>query len=243
MDATTSGASAATTTDPNAAALRATATKRKLADAFQSLDAAVEATAPPSKKAHTGRSLYAALAKYGVKPKQANPQFASLSKSTPHLSAILARAATRTRKALPFTFNAAPPTPLALTAEYRPSSIPSFLARLATFKLATYANKPSQLDAVAAAKCGWTNDGKDRLVCGLCSVSWVVAGREGMSRDAANSLVEKQRVSLVEAHKNGCPWKTRQCDRTSSVYSHVPPRLIPVTQPRYIAFRCRPPPS
>ncbi|KAJ7903640.1 hypothetical protein B0H14DRAFT_3079749 [Mycena olivaceomarginata] len=172
MDATTSGASAATTTDPNAAA--------KLADAFQSLDAAVEATAPPSKKAHTGRSLYATLAKYGVKPKQANPQFASLSKSTPHLSAILARAATRTRKALPFTFNAPPPTPLALTAEYRPSSIPSFLAH--------------------------------RLVCGLCSVSWVVAGREGMSRDAANSLVEKQRVSLVEAHKNGCPWKTRQCD-------------------------------
>ena len=26
-------------------------------------------------------------------------------------------------------------------------------------------------------------------------------------------MIEKQRVSLVEMHKDGCPWKTRQCDR------------------------------
>lgn len=157
-------------------------TKRKL-DAFHSLDQAVEAP-PPAKRPHTARSLYATLAKYGVKPKQPNPHIGSLSKSTPHLTAILTRAATRTRKALPFTFSSTPPPPLPATAEYRPSSIPSFLARLATFKLVTYANKPPQLDAVAASKCGWINDGKDRLVCGLCGVSWVVAGREGMSRDA-----------------------------------------------------------
>ncbi|KAJ6607412.1 C3HC zinc finger-like-domain-containing protein [Mycena sp. CBHHK59/15] len=187
------------------------ATKRKLVDAFHSLDQAVEAP-PPAKRPHTARSLYATLARYGVKPRQPNPHIGSLSKSTPHLTAILARAATRTRKALPFNLNSTPPPPLPPTAEYRPSSIPSFLARLATFKLVTYANKPPQLDAVAAAKCGWVNDGKDRLVCGLCGVSWVVASREGMTREAANSLVEKQRVSLVEMHKNGCPWKTCQCD-------------------------------
>ncbi|KAJ6544769.1 zf-C3HC-domain-containing protein [Mycena vulgaris] len=191
------------------------ATKRKLADAFYSLDQAVEGP-PAAKRAHTARSLYGTLAKYGVKAKQQQSLGLSkntqLSKSTPHLSAILARAATRTRKALPFSFPSTQPPPLPPTAEYRPSSIPSFLARLATFKLATYANKPPQLDAVAAAKCGWVNDGKDRLVCGLCAVSWVVASREGLARDAANTLVEKQRVSLVEAHKNGCPWKTRQCD-------------------------------
>lgn len=29
----------------------------------------------------------------------------------------------------------------------------------------------------------------------------------------ANTLVEKQHTSLIEAHKPGCPWKTRQCDR------------------------------
>lgn len=32
---------------------------------------------------------------------------------------------------------------------------------------------------------------------------------------AANALVEKQRVQLIEAHKEGCPWKTRQCDGAS----------------------------
>ena len=107
-------------------------------------------------------------------------------KNTPHLTAILTRAATRTRKALPLKFSGSPsPAPaLPPTAEYRPSSITSFLSRLSTFKLATYANKPPAVDAVAASKSGWTNDGKDRLVCGLCASSWVLAGREGMSRDA-----------------------------------------------------------
>lgn len=28
-----------------------------------------------------------------------------------------------------------------------------------------------------------------------------------------NALVEKQRISLVDAHKGGCPWRSRQCDR------------------------------
>jgi hypothetical protein len=63
------------------------------------------------------------------------------------------------------------------------------LSRLSTFKLATYANKPQQIDAVAASKCGWTNDGKDRLVCGICGSSWVVAGRDGMTRDAGTNLI------------------------------------------------------
>jgi len=118
-------------------------------------------------------------------------KFETLSKTTPHLTAILTRAATRTRKALPFKFPGHPSsstTPLLSIAEYRPSSIPSFLARLATFKLATYSNKPPAIDAVAASKCGWINDGKDRLVCGICNVSWVVAGRDGLNRDAGKKV-------------------------------------------------------
>jgi hypothetical protein len=63
----------------------------------------------------------------------------------------------------------------------------SLLERLATYKLNTYANKPPAIDALSAAKCGWVNDGKDRLVCGVCRVSWVLAGREGMKRDAGMS--------------------------------------------------------
>jgi len=110
-----------------------------------------------------------------------------ITKNTPHLSAILARAAERTKSTFSFKFPSPSQTlapPLSATAEYRPSSLTSFLSRLATYKLATYGNKPSSIDAVAASKCGWINDGKDRLVCGLCSASWVVAGREGLNRDA-----------------------------------------------------------
>ncbi|KAK7060425.1 hypothetical protein VNI00_001190 [Paramarasmius palmivorus] len=199
------------------------ATKRKLDDAFHKLDAAVASKEtlvnqpPPAKKPLLARSIYSTLAKYGIKTKESDSsknslgtKFGPLSKSTPHLTAILSRAASRRRN--PFAGQTTPAPSLSPLADYRPSSIPSFLNRLSTFKLSTYANKPPQIDAVAAAKCGWINDGKDRLVCGICNVSWVVANKDGMSRDAANTLIEKQRVSLVEAHKNGCPWKTRQCD-------------------------------
>ena len=110
---------------------------------------------------------------------------ADLSK-TPHLAAILARTAAKTRKALPAKFRVTTPLSSGSTAsyEYRPSSMQSLLERLATYKLNTYANKPPAIDALSAAKCGWVNDGKDRLVCGVCRASWVLAGRDGMKRDA-----------------------------------------------------------
>lgn len=115
----------------------------------------------------------------------------NLSKTAPHLAAILARTATRTRNSLSFKApgrTASSLTPLHSNSEYRPSSIPSFLSRLATFKLSTYANKPAAIDAVAASKCGWLNEDKDRLRCGICDASWVVVGREGMSRDAGKKV-------------------------------------------------------
>ena len=111
----------------------------------------------------------------------------SLSKNAPHLVALLSRTATRARKVNPFK---SPPPPATIVKSgdvasgYRPSSTSSFLQRLATYKLTTYANKPPAIDAVAAAKCGWVNDGRDRLVCGICNVSWVVASTAGLNRDA-----------------------------------------------------------
>ncbi|KAF8273237.1 hypothetical protein EI94DRAFT_1716198 [Lactarius quietus] len=79
----------------------------------------------------------------------------------------------KTCKALPSKLRA--PTPMSSSSTgpygYRPSSTQSLLECLATYKLNTYANKPSAIDAVAAAKRGWVNDGKDRLVCGICKVS------------------------------------------------------------------------
>ncbi|EPQ54354.1 zf-C3HC-domain-containing protein [Gloeophyllum trabeum ATCC 11539] len=198
--------------------------QRKLADALQSLDEAVgsisdsSAQPPPAKRPRVARSIYSTLAKYGIRTKTDAPSSSikrteSLSKA-PHLSAILSRAATRTRKALPFRFSSDDASLSASPSfgDYRPSSTQSFMLRLGTYKLPTYSNKPSAIDAVAAAKCGWINDGKERLVCGLCNASWVLAGREGLSRDAANALVEKQRIGLVQNHKDGCPWKTRQSD-------------------------------
>ncbi|KAH9949974.1 zf-C3HC-domain-containing protein [Amylocystis lapponica] len=213
--------------------------KRKLEDAIHGLDEAVGPS--PSSRLRTGRSIYATLAKYGIKtdpkPMKSLDDLGDLSKSAPHLAAILSRTATRTRKALPFKLgNASPASTLSASrsvSAYRPSSMSSFLSRLATYKLSTYGNKPSAIDAVAAAKCGWINDGRDRLVCGICDISWVVASTHGMSRDAANTLIEKQHVQLVGMHKDGCPWKKRQCD--ASIYQI--PLQAPLAMAREIKAR------
>ena len=117
--------------------------------------------------------------------------------TAPRLAAILARTATKTRNAFPFRTSTdssvseensvadSPGLKRQSTSDYQPSSTQSFLARISSFKLSTYSNKPTAIDAVAAAKCGWINEGgKDRLVCSICHVSWVVSGREGLSKDA-----------------------------------------------------------
>ena len=109
-----------------------------------------------------------------------------ISTRAPHLAAILARRSSQNKQRVLFKQPSLPPAHS--SSEYRPSSTQSFLSRLATYKLSTYANKPPQIDAVAAAKCGWINDGKDRLVCGICSVSWVLAAREGMTREAGKKV-------------------------------------------------------
>ncbi|KAG8934762.1 hypothetical protein FRC01_000443 [Tulasnella sp. 417] len=170
-------------------------TKRKLDDAISNLDSAMASSsqdAPessPSKRPNTSRtsSIYASLSKY------------KLFRSSPS-----SKAPTRTISS-PYALASKPP--------YRPESSEDFLSRLSTFRITTYRDKPVEIDAVAAAKAGWVNDGKERLVCGYCTSSWVLASTAGMtSRDAANTLVEKQRVGLVSNHKDFCPWKKAQCD-------------------------------
>ncbi|EKM58236.1 uncharacterized protein PHACADRAFT_182602 [Phanerochaete carnosa HHB-10118-sp] len=199
--------------------------KRKFEDAIHKLDEAVGSlasseTPPPSKRAKLSRSLYSTLSKYGIKKGSKEPtqisRLDSLSKTAPHFVSILNRAATKTRKSIPFKPGHTPSLSLlsapSTASEYRPSSTASFLSRLSSYKLTTYANKPASIDAVAAAKCGWVNEGKDRLVCGICGVSWVIANSHGMGRDAATALIEKMRTNLVEMHKDGCPWKFKQCE-------------------------------
>ncbi|GAB1521939.1 hypothetical protein RhiTH_005038 [Rhizoctonia solani] len=70
---------------------------------------------------------------------------------------------------------------------YRPASVSDFLERLSTFKLSTYRDKPAAIDAVAAARCGWRNEGgKDRLTCNVCGAAWIVGNATGMTREAAS---------------------------------------------------------
>ncbi|KAF8754119.1 Rsm1-like [Rhizoctonia solani] len=96
---------------------------------------------------------------------------------------------------------------------YRPASVSDFLERLSTFKLSTYRDKPAAIDAVAAARCGWRNEGgKDRLTCNVCGAAWIVGNATGMTREAASALIARHVTSLVQNHKNSCPWRLRQCD-------------------------------
>ena len=114
-----------------------------------------------------------------------------IKKKAPHLSAILSRSASRKEKeaikedlARASVANMSAATLPPVTLEYRPSSTSSFLQRLATFKLSTYSMKPTAIDAVAASKAGWVNEGKERLACGICKATWILASRDGMTRDA-----------------------------------------------------------
>ena len=158
-----------------------------------------------TKRPKIARSLYSTLAKYGIRKESTyvpssvvilvtnlhsysaseTSSMDDIAKAAPHFAAVLSRSMSRGRKVIPFkSALSASPDSSSPGSDYRPSSTASFITRLATFKLTTYANKPPAIDAVAAAKCGWINDGKDRLVCGICASSWVVAGTSGLNKDA-----------------------------------------------------------
>jgi hypothetical protein len=181
-------------------------TKRKLEQALDLLDSALvtPTTVLPPKRPR--RSLYASLSSMSV-----DKSSASNSVVTPTLSAILAR---RSKKPVsPSSFNPGSISSETLSYGYRPSSTPSFLSRLLTYKLSTYSNKPTPINAVAASRAGWINEGKDRLLCCICHASFVLADRVGLGRVASDMLIEKQKQGLVFNHKEGCPWRERQCDR------------------------------
>jgi C3HC zinc finger-like len=51
-----------------------------------------------------------------------------------------------------------------------------------------------------------------------------------LTNTTGNALIEKQVRGLVENHKNGCPWRARQCDRKFKAFqpfrSDFHPRLF-----------------
>ena len=149
----------------------------------------------PSKKPNTSRtsSIYASLNKINLF-KSSPPRE---SQTSGHTRAI----------SLPYA--------LASKSAYRPDSTQDFLHRLATFKLSSYNDKPPELNPVAAAKSGWANEGKERLLCSYCGASWAIASSQGLSKDAAETLLRRQCAGLVSNHKEFCPWKKAQCDGKS----------------------------
>ncbi|KZS92639.1 zf-C3HC-domain-containing protein [Sistotremastrum niveocremeum HHB9708] len=186
-------------------------TKRKLDDAISALDDAVR---PRSERPRDAKrrplSIYSTLAKYGINTSNSPSSIKTFKRS---LARLIDRKPTSS-KPMP------PPSDISqeidLVAQYRPSSTDALLARLQTYKLSTYSNKPDSVNPVAAAKCGWVNEGKDRLVCKICGSSWVLASVAGMSKDAAATLLAKQASALIDEHKEGCPWRSKQSD--DSVY-------------------------
>ncbi|QRW03974.1 C3HC zinc finger-like protein [Ceratobasidium sp. AG-Ba] len=195
-----------------------------------------DARPSPLKRANT--SIYSSLAKYGIHGVGLHPlppvQQAQLGPAQrtvdpcfsrhpgppavyqPSLCSRPKHLAIRETASVSAQFTFAPPASVATPIPvplYRPASAPDFLDRLSTFKLSTYRDKPPAIDAVAAARCGWRNQGgKDRLSCNVCGAAWIVGPTTGMTRDAASALIARHVACLVDGHKSSCPWRLRQCD-------------------------------
>lgn len=185
-----------------------TINKRKYEEAITLLDEAAGTRAlpalelpPPPKRARI--SLYSTLAKYGI-----GTTVDHKSSSMSNLQNVLKRVKGGTDA------NVEAEDPAKKYATYDPDSRADFLARLQTFKLVTYSSKPSQIDAVAAARCGWFNEGKEQLTCKTCKVTWTMPPRPMSNKEELASLVSQQQAMLVDQHSTSCPWKVRQSEET-----------------------------
>ncbi|PVG04456.1 zf-C3HC-domain-containing protein [Serendipita vermifera] len=198
-------------THPTASSLN----KRKYEDALSLLDEAagtrsmptIEST-PPPKRART--NLYSTLAKYGI-----GTSVDHKSSSLSNLQRVLKLA-----KAAPADSSASSVSGKGSSkySTYDPTSRTEFLARLQTFKLMTYSSKPPDIDAVAAARCGWYNEGgKEVLTCKTCSAVWTMPPRNTSNKEELSTLIEKQKAMLIEQHNTSCPWRVRQSE--ASIYS------------------------
>lgn len=91
-----------------------------------------------------------------------------------------------------------------------PSSLPGLMTRLATYRMATYNDKPASIDALAAARHGWSNTKeKERLQCHVCQSAWKVEYEYARLANTEQLLNITRR--FIEEHKSSCPWRTRHC--------------------------------
>ncbi|GAA5872058.1 hypothetical protein JCM16303_000962 [Sporobolomyces ruberrimus] len=164
--------------------------KRSVSDTLATLDAACRDSLGSTKKRRTA----------------APP---SVPTSTPALEAILARNAPRSSP------STAPPP-----ASYEPTSLPSLLSRLSTYKLSTYSpSKPRSLSPLNCALHGWINKGsRERLECVTCRKGLVLLppSTGGWVSPAGQSLTKEYERSVLEngqGHDQTCPWRMRPCSR------------------------------
>ncbi|GAA6038808.1 hypothetical protein JCM8097_002904 [Rhodosporidiobolus ruineniae] len=173
-------------------------TKRKVLDAVSALDSAFK---------DPGQSVAAKKRKTS----SSNPPRTS----TPALEAILARSST-SRSASP----AAPPP-----ASYDPTSLPSLLARLSSYRLTSFSpSKPASLSALQCALHGWkhTPATKERVECVTCGRGVVLLppAQGGWASPAGVKLREEYERALFSSraeeslHKETCPWRMRPCARS-----------------------------
>lgn len=193
--------------------------KRKYEDALTLLDDAAGTRPvvsssverlPPPKRART--SLYSTLAKYGIGTSVDHSKNSSLS----NLQRVIQRA--KSVASGSGTITDASSHVNEKLATYDPDSREEFLKRLQTFKLITYSPKPTEIDAVAAARCGWFNEGgKESLTCKSCKVVWTMPSLHNVSKDQLSETITKHQAMLVDQHKLSCPWRVRQAE--PSIYS------------------------
>lgn len=147
---------------------------------------------------------------------------------TPRLTALLDKSKSTghsTHSSKPTHPPISSPQALVSRPPYRPTSTADFLARLGTFKLTTYRDKPRVIDAVVAARCGWKNDGVDRLVCDYCLATWIVASTTDMSREAGERLGTCFIVLWLISSLNASTYAHRT---TSCCHDILPQRLVPL---------------
>ena len=80
----------------------------------------------------------------------------------------------------------------------RPWNYSDFLERLSSFTSMSWFAKPSLISALECARCGWVNDGQDKLTCTFCKVQlWHYYDDYNGSRLSA---------LLTTSHDASCGW-------------------------------------
>ncbi|EGD82783.1 hypothetical protein PTSG_03433 [Salpingoeca rosetta] len=93
----------------------------------------------------------------------------------------------------------------------RPHNKDDFAARVDTFKVTTWFNKPSELSSLQCARFGWTNSKEDTLTCVTCRSILNCRIDNSLSATSVQSLVAKFADNLKTGHKTWCPWRTNYC--------------------------------